>query len=146
MPPLSPPFSTPASMPPLSPPFSTPGGLAEEEETPRSAVKELTPSAACAAATASALADLTTAVAAPGTPSPPKASPRSAAPVEGSAVVQDDARCLLDQASAPPPPPVAYPTLAALNDVISKSYVIAGAAVGLAAGLAYSLKLTTRRP
>ena len=90
----------------------------------------------CATATASALANLA-AASAPATPSPPKA--KASSPRESS----DGHQCLLDQSAAPPPPPAEYPYLTALMDVVRQSHVLAGAAVGIAAGLAYSLKLSS---
>ena len=141
-------------MPELGTPFSTPAAArdtplpSEEPAAATVAHKRLaTESSACAQATVSALAGLTVGLS-PSTPSPPKASPRSAPagvlpPQEADT---DPDCCLLDAAAAPPLPPVAYPYLSSLNDVISKSYVVAGAAVGLALGVAYSLGLARQRP
>lgn len=147
------PYSDGSPMPELGTPFSTPAAARETPvvgghsgESPSSVVpahKEEEASA-CAQATVSALAGLTVAMS-PSTPSPPKASPR-AAPAAPQETDADPDCCLLDAAAAPPLPPVAYPYLSSLNDVVSKSYVLAGATVGLALGMAYSLRLTNRRP
>jgi hypothetical protein len=161
MPELGTPFSTPAAARETPLPSKEPAASVAHKSTPYAApvAHKSTPAAACktplaseeasacAQATASALAGLTVGLS-PSTPSPPKASPRASPagvlpPQESNS---DPDCCLLDAAAAPPLPPVAYPYLSSLNDVISKSYVVAGAAVGLALGVAYSLGLARQRP